>query len=126
MRPSALTLAGWILNLFLLQLHTVRADGLEIQFRRLKPMQINLQCSAYPNPFDQYTTLTYRPEETGFVRIQIHTSEGKLVSEIYDDLMEGGSVYQFHLTGEELETGVYWCSIETNKTIVKKKLEIVR
>ena len=126
MRPSALTVAGWILCLFLLELHVVCANGVDIQLLRMKPMQNNLQVSAYPNPFDQFTMLTYRPEETGFVRVVIHSSQGKLVGELYDDLMEGGSVYQFQLAGEELESGVYWCSIETNKKVVKQRLEIIR
>lgn len=126
MNASVLLRAGWILCLFLIQLHPLSADGIEIHPPRMKPMLNKQAVTAYPNPFDDYTTLTYKPEETGFVRIALYSSQGNLVGEIYNDLVDGGSVYQFRLTGEELDSGVYWCSIETNKEIVRQRLEIIR
>lgn len=126
MKPSELTKSGWIACLILLQVYVLRADGVDIHPGFRKPMHNLHQVSVYPNPFDQFTTLTYRPEKTGFVRIFLYSSQGELVGKIYDDLMEGGSVYQIELTGEELESGVYWCAIETNKKVIRQKLEIVR
>lgn len=125
MRTAVLT-AWWVFGLFTINMQSLHAEGVEIQLPRIRPMHNLHLVSAYPNPFDQYTTLTYRSEKTEFVRIALYTSQGKFVGEIFDDLMEGGAVYQFQLTGEDLESGVYWCSIETKKEILRQKLEIVR
>lgn len=126
MNPSVLIRAGWMMCLFLLPLHPLLAEGIDIHTPRMKSLPKMRQVSVYPNPFDAFTTLTYKPEQTGFVRIALYTAHGLLVGEIYNDLVDKGSVYQFRLTGEELDAGVYWCSVETNKEIVRQRLEIIR
>lgn len=93
-----------------------------------KPAQLGMhdRSMAYPNPFSDFTTLSYKAESSGMVKISLFTAQGRMISEIFNDLVDEGSVYQFLLDGSSLPSGVYWCSIETEKRTKQQRLEIIR
>lgn len=82
--------------------------------------------SAYPNPFTENTTIFYSAPEDGFIRIKLYNSQGALMGQLYDDLVEKGSTYQFELNGSRMIPGVYYYTIETEKSVLHQRLELVR
>ncbi|MCE2845421.1 MAG: T9SS type A sorting domain-containing protein [Sphingobacteriales bacterium] len=84
------------------------------------------QVLVYPNPFTEATTLTYRAEKTGFARIGITDSQGKMMAELLDDLVEEGEVYQFSIDGSSMRPGTYWYTVACSGSTIWKKIEIIR
>ena len=82
--------------------------------------------TAYPNPFTENTTIFYSAPEDAFVRVKLYNNQGKLMGEIYDDVVEKGATYQFELDGTRMLPGVYYYTIETEKSILHQRIELVR
>lgn len=82
--------------------------------------------SAYPNPFKESTTIFYSAMEDAFVRVKLYNNQGKLMGELFDDLVEKGATYQFELDGSGMTPGVYYYTIETEKKVLHQRLELVR
>lgn len=82
--------------------------------------------SAYPNPFTVNTTIFYSAPEDAFVRVKLYNVQGKLMGQLYDDLVEKGATYQFELDGSRMTPGVYYYTIETEKSVLHQRLELVR
>ncbi len=85
-----------------------------------------LVTSAYPNPFTGSTTIFYSAPDDEFVSIRLYNSKGKLLGELFDDMVEKGSTYQFELDGTQLSPGVYYYTIESNKRVLHQRLELIR
>ncbi|MBK7964343.1 MAG: T9SS type A sorting domain-containing protein [Bacteroidetes bacterium] len=82
--------------------------------------------SAYPNPFDENTTIFYSAKEDAFVKVKLYTHQGKLMGQLFDDLVEKGATYQFELDGRKMLPGVYYYTIETDKKIIHQRIELIR
>lgn len=82
--------------------------------------------SAYPNPFNENTTIFYSAREDAFVKVKLYTNQGKLMGQIFDDLVEKGATYQFELDGRKMLPGVYYYTIETDKKIIHQRIELIR
>jgi|GEM_PF-3002585 len=82
--------------------------------------------SVYPNPFNENTTIFYNANEDAFVKVKLYTDKGKLMSQLFDDLVEKGSTYQFELDGRSMLPGVYFYTIETDKKIIHQRIELIR
>ncbi|MFN8153032.1 MAG: T9SS type A sorting domain-containing protein [Bacteroidia bacterium] len=85
-----------------------------------------LVTTAYPNPFTENTTIFYSAPEDAFVRVKLYNSQGKLMGQLYDDVVEKGSTYQFELDGTKMLPGIYYYTIETEKCVLHQRLELVR
>lgn len=82
--------------------------------------------SAYPNPFNENTTIFYSAKEDAFVKVKLYTNQGKLMGQLFDDLVEKGATYQFELDGRRMLPGVYYYTIETDKKIIHQRIELIR
>lgn len=82
--------------------------------------------SAYPNPFNENTTIFYSAKEDAFVKVNLYTNQGKLMGQLFDDLVEKGATYQFELDGRRMLPGVYYYTIETDKKIIHQRIELIR
>lgn len=85
-----------------------------------------LVTTAYPNPFTENTTIFYSAPEDAFVRVKLYNSQGKLMGQLYDDIVEKGATYQFELDGTRMLPGIYYYTIETEKCVLHQRLELVR
>lgn len=85
-----------------------------------------LITTAYPNPFTENTTIFYSAPEDAFVRVKLYNSQGKLMGQLYDDAVEKGATYQFELDGTRMLPGIYYYTIETEKSVLHQRLELVR
>jgi len=56
----------------------------------------------------------------------LYTDKGKLMGQLFDDLVEKGSTYQFELDGRSMLPGIYFYTIETDKKIIHQRIELIR
>lgn len=92
----------------------------------LKKLHTEEITSAYPNPFSANTTIFYMAKENAFVRVKLFNNQGGFMGDIYDDVVEKGSTYQFELDGSRMIPGVYFYTIETEKSVLHRRIELVR
>ncbi|WP_159451929.1 PKD domain-containing protein [Hymenobacter roseosalivarius] len=81
---------------------------------------------AYPNPFTERATLSFRTAETGKAQLLVYNSIGKLVATIYDGVAEGGRTYEFTVEGAALAEGVYTCRLTSKGKVETKRLVLVK
>jgi hypothetical protein len=65
-----------------------------------------------PNPFEKQTTICYRIEKAGYVRLRIYDLLGRHVSTLVDSRKEPDT-YTVTFDGEALSSGVYLYRLET-------------
>lgn len=82
--------------------------------------------TAYPNPFNESTTIFYSPTISEFIKIKLYNNKGQLLSEIFEDDVEKGESYRFELDGSTLSPGVYYYTIEANGNILHQRIDLVR
>jgi serine protease AprX len=88
---------------------------------------INTETStAYPNPFTESTTIFYSPPADEVVSVKLYNSEGQLLNELFEDLVEKGELYRFELDGRFMNPGTYYYTIEAGGNILHQKIELVR
>ena len=77
--------------------------------------------SNQPNPFKSSTQISYQIKKAGHVKMQIYSSEGKLVGVLVDEYKEAGS-YSFMFDRKTNSTGVFFCIILVNDQIVSNRM----
>jgi serine protease AprX len=120
--------AGTLLILLLsgsLSATDLRGPVVHMPARKQSPVVMK-ESTAYPNPFENNTTIFYNPSASGKVAIRLYTGSGQLVGELFNDLVVTGQYYQFELNGSELNPGVYYYTIESRNGIFHQRLELVR
>lgn len=67
---------------------------------------------AFPNPFSQNTTISYKIEKSTDVSIGIYDIFGRKVADVMDKWHSAGS-YQIELADNDLQNSVYFCHLQT-------------
>lgn len=81
---------------------------------------------TYPNPCSESSMLYIKSDKVDHLQIELFDSRGKLVSEIFDDNTEEGVIYQFEVSAEHLENGLYYYNIRSGTENIRKTLEVKR
>ena len=84
------------------------------------------EMDAYPNPFNQYTTILYSPVESGAADLDVVAANGTLVEDIFSGNVEAGSLYRFDVDANEMASGVYFARLRTSDRVVFLKLLLSR
>jgi len=84
----------------------------------------------YPNPFNPSTTIEYEIPKPGFVNISIYDLKGKLIKTLVHKKQEQGN-YRIQWDGKnnsglKVSSGVYIYAIENEKSIISKKMILVK
>lgn len=84
----------------------------------------------YPNPFNPSTTIEYEIPKSGFVKISIYDLNGKLIKTLVHKKQEQGN-YRIQWDGKnnsglKVSSGVYIYAIENEKSIISKKMILVK
>jgi hypothetical protein len=70
----------------------------------------------YPNPFHEKTTISYRTQQTGHVKLEIYNVLGNEVAALVDGI-EGAGSKSIMLDASALPSGVYFCLLQAgNRT----------
>ncbi|UOQ51212.1 rhamnogalacturonan lyase family protein [Hymenobacter cellulosivorans] len=81
---------------------------------------------AYPNPFAERTTISFRSPQSTTARVQVLNALGQVVATLYDEPATAGQLYQLTLDSKTLPAGFYTCrlllgsQIQTQKLIIEK------
>lgn len=76
-----------------------------------------------PNPVRDKTIISYRLPKAGWVSLKVYDSMGKEVAVLQDGFKQEG-VHEVAFSAGSLDTGVYFCSLQTNEGRVSKKMMV--
>ena len=80
----------------------------------------------YPNPFNPSTTVKFRIQEAGFVKLNVYDLLGEKVLEVLNQKMDKGN-YEANINGSNLASGVYVYRLEVgNKFNDSKKMLLLK
>jgi hypothetical protein len=88
------------------------------------PIKYELK-SAYPNPFNPTTKISYSLPEITRIKISIYNSIGKLVKILVDSLQHAGN-YNLNFNASELASGIYFCKMVTPSFTQTQKLILLK
>jgi len=80
--------------------------------------------AVYPNPFNPSTKITYSIPERGNVILKVYDILGREIVQLVNEVKESGN-YQVNFDGSNLNSGVYFYTIESGKYKASKKLLLV-
>ncbi len=92
--------------------------------KNIQPENNNL--TAYPNPFSDKVSLSFKAEESGPISLDIYDISGKLISNAYRGSMQKGVIKQVDFKTTNLPEGIYIFSLKTQSGIIQKKLVLTR
>jgi hypothetical protein len=73
----------------------------------------DFSLKSYPNPFTESATIVVEQTEDSYASINIYSIDGKLLHQIYNGRLNKG-VSEFKWNGNQLGTGIYYCSYVSN------------
>lgn len=82
--------------------------------------------TAYPNPFDQLTTVSYQVAYPATVTVALYDQSGREISRLIDHELQLTGSYQLTIDGSSLPVGAYFCRIIMDGTSQVEKLFIAR
>lgn len=77
--------------------------------------EVSLQLKAYPNPFEESTTIEYYLPADGKVNLWVTDAQGKVVGELVKDEKQTAGVHKAQWQPHGISTGVYVPTIEANE-----------
>ena len=79
----------------------------------------------YPNPFNSATTITFNLNKKTFISLKIYDSIGREINTLtYDELQPGS--YNYFWNATDKSSGIYFYQIISNKSIITKKLLLIK
>jgi len=81
-----------------------------------------IQLSAYPNPFKLETTINYSIPATEKVSLKIYNLIGECIETPVDETQEPGS-YKVIVDAIKLNSGIYYCTLQTGDT--RKTIKLI-
>jgi endonuclease/exonuclease/phosphatase family metal-dependent hydrolase len=79
------------------------------------------ELANFPNPFNSRTTITFTVPQPSNVRVDIYDMKGQHVESVVNQFMVAGAS-SFSWNAEELQSGVYFCKIQTSHLMETRKL----
>lgn len=79
----------------------------------------------YPNPFNTSTIIGYELTAVSQVKLTIYDLLGKEVARLVDERREAGS-HSVHWSPSGVASGIYFCVLRTDQSVVNRKLVILR
>jgi len=90
------------------------------------PVSDLLQVKVFPNPFKSWLNISFATPKSGAVKISIYNIKGELVKSLADKTFSKGphtiSWDGTDKSGRSIATGIYFCSIKTEKNSTTRKL----
>jgi hypothetical protein len=81
----------------------------------------NNSIAAYPNPFNDNTTITFENTNVGMVNLSIYNSVGQEVFTVIDEVLPAGT-YNKKINTDRLKPGIYFYNLTTIEGIQSKKM----
>ena len=105
---------GWLVDNF-----SIETDSVQVVTSSQGPIGITDAINfvrSYPNPFSEFTTLTYTLKERTTVSIRVFASDGKKVMDLLPEQMQLAGEKRYKVENNTLSPGVYFCHINLGNT----------
>lgn len=93
------------------------------------PLSYELQ-SAFPNPFNPQTTISFSLAEPGYTTIEIYNILGQKISTLMDEYKQAGNNTIIwngtNKAGEQVASGVYFYRLQSGDFTDSKKMLLLR
>ncbi|MBA3284240.1 MAG: T9SS type A sorting domain-containing protein, partial [Nitrosopumilus sp.] len=86
----------------------------------------NNKVSAYPNPFNSSTTITFKLDVDTNVSLDVYSLNGAKVATLYEGMVVGGQAYNVTFKGETLHEGIYIYKLNTPDQSYFDKLILIK
>ncbi|MCF8240324.1 MAG: T9SS type A sorting domain-containing protein [Melioribacteraceae bacterium] len=80
----------------------------------------------YPNPFNPTTTIQFAVAEQSPISIRIYNTLGQLVETLINREDMSAGTYSINWDASRLASGVYFYTLETNKTLLSRKMILLK
>jgi hypothetical protein len=91
---------------------------------KVTPISYSL-AQNYPNPFNPTTTINYQIPQSGFVSITLYDILGKEITTLVNEVQSAGS-YLVNFDGKNLQSGIYFYSIQAGDFVETKKMLLLK
>lgn len=81
--------------------------------------------TAYPNPFNNQTTISFSLEKEGLTTVFLSTLNGEILQTLMNEVLPTGT-YGVTVNGSQLSSGTYLCTIRTQSGTISQKLVLIR
>ena len=81
--------------------------------------------TAYPNPFNPSTNITYNLPETGNVRVAVFDISGRLVDVLFEGVETAG-MHNLSFNAQNLSSGIYFCQMKTGSELNSIKMLLIK
>ena len=115
------TLEGFNIGAWNIKLYVTNEAGVE---EELSPNSASLGA-AYPNPFNPTTSFNYFLSKSDDVKITVFNAKGEEVSILENGFVNSGS-HSITFDAKDLNSGVYFYSLETSNQVITKKVILVK
>jgi hypothetical protein len=99
-------------------------SGIENPSEEVTPVETIL-FQNYPNPFNSETSIKYQLSKERRIKIVLYNVLGERLEVLSDEYKSTGS-YSIIFDSDDLPSGVYIYTLETNNKILTKKLTILK
>ena len=84
-----------------------------------------INISAYPNPFNPTTTISFALPEADVVRIAVFDVAGRWIQTLVNEKRDAGN-HTIIFDARDLPSGVYFARMESGKFTMTKKMLLIR
>lgn len=120
------TLAGWQWTIggFHLLIMRMGPEGLAAD-DPVNPLPLSFDLSAYPNPFNPSTTITFNLPQAKHVSLMVFDVTGRMVIELADERFLAGS-HSVAFNGSDLPSGIYFARLNAGNVQRIQKMVLLK
>jgi hypothetical protein len=107
----------------LILLSDASGNGIEVNISNM-PKTFGLN-SAYPNPFNPVTTISYDIADASFININVYDLLGNQVASLVNEMKNSGE-HSIQWNADGLSSGLYFVKMEANNEIFIDKLMLMK
>ncbi len=96
---------------------------LSVKEDKIEPSSFHIY--NYPNPFNNSTIVGYEIPKDAYITIELYDNIGKKVKNIFYGYKKVG-LYESHLNGNEIASGVYYIVLKSSKNILSHKILLMK
>ncbi len=105
-------------------LYSGNLNTTDIKSEQILPTQYEL-FQNYPNPFNPTTTIRYEVPESGHVTITVYNMLGRKITTLVNGNQSAG-LNKVEFNASDLVSGIYYYKMKTEKTIIVKKMILLK
>ena len=91
---------------------------------RQNTVATGFEWNAYPNPYREKASISFKSSSADFVTIQVFNSSGVLEKSLFNNKLAPGQSYQLPLTG--IQSGMHYIVVRVNNKVYTKKVIVLQ